>query len=225
MLIQKLYFISIIAIIIITLSEIYINKRRKNREIIKLSGSLSRFIYGKIYLTLFIIFFIILLNNFLKIYKLLGNDYDLSFFQLLNFEYIDNLIRSYEEKNIIKHIEISIYEHQIYKSLLWIVFTLCQSISNLYIWYHKNIIYESGILINGILIAWQEIDDYRWGGSYENKFFEKGNYYELSIIKKRGSISLRVKYDDKNQVDEILKKYIILHQRNDADMYKNATMI
>lgn len=208
---QRLYFTLIIAFIILTLSQIYIseNKRRKNREIIKLSGILKRFVYGIIYLTFFIIFFIFMLNDFLKIYKLISNDYDLSFIQLFNFNYIDNLIGGYGEKNIVKHTYISIYKDQIYKSLLWLVITLCQSIYNFYIWYHKNIIYESGILIDGIMIPWQEIDDYKWGGSYENKFFEKGTYYELNIIKKKDSISLKVKHDDKNQVNEILKKRVI----------------
>ena len=97
---QRLYFTLIIAFIILTLSQIYIseNKRRKNREIIKLSGNLKRFVYGIIYLTFFIIFFIFMLNDFLKIYKLISNDYDLSFIQLFNFNYIDNLIGGYGEK-------------------------------------------------------------------------------------------------------------------------------
>lgn len=39
-----------------------------------------------------------MLNDFLKIYKLISNDYDLSFIQLFNFNYIDNLIGGYGEK-------------------------------------------------------------------------------------------------------------------------------
>ncbi len=210
--IQNVYFLIIIVTILLTLIQIYRNKvvrnKRQNIELIKLSRSLSSFIFGIVFLTIGMIWFFMLLNNYFKLYNLIGDDYDRSIFQLFNFKYIENLRLYYYEKNIIKHLYLSIYQSQLYRSLLWITSSFCYSIFNFYIWYQQNTIYESGILISGKLLAWKKIIDYKWDSAYEKRFFEKGNHYDLIIITESETINLNVNFDDKNQVDEILKKYI-----------------
>lgn len=211
--IQKIYFLIIIVTILLSLIQIYrnkmIRKKRQNLELIKLSRSLSSFVNGFLFLIIGMIWFFMLLNSFIKFYNLISDDFDQSIFKLFDFTYLENLRLYYYEKNIIKHLYfISYYQSQLYRSLLWITSSFCYSIFNFYIWYQKNIIYESGIFISGKMLAWKKIIDYKWDSAYKKRFFEKGNHYDLIIITESETISLNVNFDDKNQVDEILKKHI-----------------
>jgi len=78
--------------------------------------------------------------------------------------------------------------------------------------HQKTVIYETGILVNAEIINWNKIIDYKWSKVYKSKIVDKGEYYNLiltlpKIYDLNYEIKLRVNYNYRDMVDDILKRY------------------
>ena len=159
--------------------KIKFNKRNRiNEEIIYLNTNLYNFIFGFLYLISLIIWLILLKIEIQEVDYLLKQDYVSNVFQLLNFEYLENLRKYfYDNSMIMKNYYIVYFLKQLPYMLFWTNFSLWMSILFFYKGYQKNIIYETGILVNSAIIDWNKIIDYKWSNIYK-----KGYLIKVSII-------------------------------------------
>ncbi|MCC5910918.1 MAG: hypothetical protein JJT76_10830 [Clostridiaceae bacterium] len=189
-------------------------KRRKNKEIIRLNRSLTNLTVGFIWSVLFIIWSTIFINNAQKLYQLLNEEYIDSVFELLNVEYLRSLRRYFYENLMLTELNtIAYYESNFFGIVTWIIASFSLSVLYLQRGWHKNIIYENGVLINGKIIDWNEIINYEWGNGYKERLFKDERYYELKVTLPKSKlwdldnkVKLKVNYDDKGLVDDIFKK-------------------
>ncbi|WP_152639999.1 hypothetical protein [Clostridium aceticum] len=137
-----------------------------------------------------------------------------SIFQLLNVEYLRSLSGYfYENFMLIELNTIVYYESNFFGMLTWIIGSFCLSILYLQRGWHKNTIYENGVLVNGKIIDWNEIVNYKWNNGYKEGLFKNVRYYELMVTLPKSKfwdldnkVKLKVSYDDKGVVDDILQR-------------------
>lgn len=218
--IEKIYIIFIICIVLFTIIRISKNqldrKQRKNKEIIRLNRSLTNLTFGFIWVVFFIIWSSIFVNGAQKVYQLLNEEYINSIFQLLNVEYLKSLRRYFYENSMLMQLSvIAYYESNLLNMLTWIIGSFCVSILHFHMGGQKNAIYENGVLVNGKIVNWQEITNYKWSNDYKERLFKAEKYYDLIITLPKwkicdldNKVKLQVNYDDKGSVDDILKKHV-----------------
>ncbi len=194
--------------------KIKFNKRNRiNEEIIYLNKNLYNFIFGLANFICAIASIICFIYEAQDIYKLLKVDYISNVFQLLNFEFMEEL-REYffENTMIIQLYHIVKFLNNAPNLIFWFNFNLWISILFFYKGFQKNIIYETGILFNSAIIDWNKIIDYKWSNVHKKRILDKGEYYNLVLILPKfydlnHEVKLRVNYNDRDNVDDILKKY------------------
>ncbi len=219
----QLYIMLIICIILFTLIAIikgqWDKKQIKIKEqellVINKNLSLSNLNISLIWFLLFIVWSILFITSFKETYDLLNKDYLNSIFQLFNFQYLEELRRYFFDNNLIRELSTTVYYlYKVLNMLTWTIGTLCISIFHFYTRSQNNVIYEKGILNNGKMLSWDKIIHYSWSDYYQRKVFQKGRYYDLiltlpkvKLIEFDNEIKIRIDYDLKERVNEILEKY------------------
>lgn len=151
---------------------------------------------------------IIKLNrNFHRI--IIGFGYFISF---IGFLYL-SIIESQNIYNLLKVEYLDFYRETLPFNLFMTIFSLCHIIYYFNLWFHNDLICENGMIADGIFIDWSKAVDYKWSNAYEKKLFYKGKHYSLIIILPKllrfeRTYKLIVNYDDRELVDDILKKHI-----------------
>lgn len=216
----KIIFIANISLVLYTIINVFkdqFNRRqRKYKEIIILDRSIDSLFHGLPSLAIFFIFLTFFIIRTRETYYILKEGYIDNIFQLLNVDYLDYLRRYFSDKAMLWQL----YTIVRYKKDLITLITggscsFSDSLSHLYKGFQQNIIYESGILYNGLFIYWDQIVDYKWSNIYEKKYFIKGKYTDLIlslpktiIFNLDKKVEIRVNYSDKELVNRVLEEKI-----------------
>lgn len=182
---------------------------------IVLNRSLIHLTFGLIWVVICITWSILFIYRFQEVYHLLNEDYISSGFQLLNVKYLESLRNYFYDNSMVTHLATTVYyQNNLLNIMTWIIGSLCISILYLYIGWQKNVIYKNGMLINGRILNWNRVIDFKWSDTYGKRLFEKCEYYnliltlpKLKLLKLDNEIKIRVNYDDREVVNNILKEY------------------
>ncbi|MBP1925101.1 hypothetical protein J2Z76_000958 [Sedimentibacter acidaminivorans] len=215
--IYKVYIAIMITIVFLALFQIFkieFNKRNRiNEEIIYLNKNLYNFIFGLANFICAIASITCFIYEAQDIYRLLKIDYISNVFQLLNFEFMEELREYFFQNTMITQLNhIVNFLNNAPNLIFWFNFNLWISILFFYEGFQKNLIYKKGILVNSAIIDWNKIIDYKWSNVYKRRIFDKGEYYNLVLTLPKfydlnHEVKLRVNYNDRDKVDDILKKY------------------
>lgn len=218
--IEKIYIIFTICIVLFTVIYIIKNhfdrKQRKSKEIIRLNRSLTNLLFSFFWFAFFIIFLFIFIKNAQKVYHLLNQDYINNIFQLINVEYLKSLRMHFYENSMLMELSvIAYYQSNLLNMLTWIIGSFCIFILHINIGGQKNTIYEDGLMINGKIVNWKDITNYKWSNDYRKRLFKEEKYYKLIITLPKWKLSdlenkvkLLVDYEDKGLVNDIFEKHI-----------------
>lgn len=174
-------------------------KNRKGTEILSIKNYSDTY-SGKINLVIALILAIIYVIYIFMVYNYL-KDYLDNAFQLLDYQYVQSLNGHFIERGFFHFLAFD-YLGITFFSIFWIIDLLVKATIDFYMGGKDIKIYNGGMFISEKFYLWNEIASIKW--SAHESFFKKEKYYKLAL----SSISIIVKHEDKDSVNDILIKFI-----------------
>jgi ribosomal-protein-alanine N-acetyltransferase len=221
----QIFWYIILIEIIVTLYKIYKfkknEKKRNYTEIIIIGKDYSRIFFACFHFALFLLLLVFLLVTLIPTYNkfnYLDEGYFSNVLQMFDLAHIDYLM-DYFAKNAmaLELLELNKYLRVLFGTSFMIIYSLCNAFISFYVGTKYITIFKEGILLSENLIEWKEFIDYKWSEPLEYRLFHKGEFYNLTLKAKsncdiENNIKLKVKYEDKHYVQDILSNYIVIKE-------------